>query len=248
MAMANPQPPVQVKALTCQKYRPMENPIKVILIEDNLEYRDVISLALNKTPGIELVNQYSNAEFALRRMEDGKAGNPDIILLDLSLPGMSGIEAIVHLKRWLPDANIIMLTQSDREADVLKAIALGASGYLLKTAALAEIVESIRSVHGGGASIDPAVAKFLLDNLKDRLPEFNLEMDLSNRETEILSLLSKGYVKKEIADKLNIGYTTVDTHVRHIYGKLNVSNAPAAVSRAYKLGIFTARDTPEKKD
>ncbi|NDV62067.1 response regulator transcription factor [Puniceicoccales bacterium CK1056] len=226
----------------------MKSSINVMLIEDNLEYRDVISMALNKTSGIVLVNQYSNAEIAIRRLEEGNTELPDIILLDLSLPGMNGINAIPHLKQIVPETKIVMLTQSDKEADVLKAIAIGASGYLLKTAALTDIIGSIRSVQQGGATIDPGVARYLLENLKDRLPEINIEMDLSKRETEILSLLSKGFVKKEIADKLSIGYTTVDTHVRHIYEKLHVSNAPAAVSKAYKLGIFTARNTPEKEE
>jgi DNA-binding NarL/FixJ family response regulator len=219
----------------------MKTAIEVILIEDNREYREAINLALRGTSHILLKNQYANAELALRRLEDGSIRTPDVILLDLRLPGLSGIEAIPLLRKAAPGARIIMLTQSDHEADVLKAISIGASGYLLKSARVGDIVDGIGLVAEGGATIDSGVARYLLDNLKVRLPEIGVKVKLSKREVEILNLLSEGLVKKEIADRLSIGYTTVDTHVRHIYEKLQVTNAPAAVSKAYKLGIFTAR-------
>lgn len=224
----------------------MDEPVKVMLVEDNREYRKVISLTLEKSPGINLTEQYGNAERALRQLEDGVGEAPDIILLDLSLPGMSGMEAIPHLRKACPDTRILMLTQSDRESDVIRAISLGASGYLLKSALVDEIVDSIHSVMGGGAPIDAGVARYILENLQARLPEVSLDIHLSRRELEILNLLGEGLVKKEIADKLSIGYTTVDTHVRHIYEKMHVSNAPAAVAKAYKLGIFTARKKKDK--
>lgn len=216
----------------------MNRTIKILLIEDNLEYRDVITLALGNSPDIVLENQYGNAEIAIRNIDNNRITIPDIILLDLRLHGMDGIEAILHFKKVCPGARIIMLTQSDNEADVLRAISRGASGYLLKSAPIEEIINGIQSVYEGGASIDPEVARYLLDNLKARMPEINVEVSLSERETEILQLLSEGLVKKEIADRLSIGYSTVDTHVKHIYEKLQVTNAPSAVSRAYRLGIF----------
>ena len=216
----------------------MRDNIKVLLIEDNPEYRDVITLALETAQGIVLENQYGNAEVAIRNIQNGKIPVPGIILLDLRLHGMSGIEAIKYLKQAAPRAKIIMLTQSDNEADVLRAIAEGASGYLLKSAQIQDIVGGIRSVHAGGATFDPDVARYILDNLQSRMPEVSIDVSLSDRETEILTLLSEGLVKKEIADRLSIGYSTVDTHVKHIYEKLHVTNAPSAVSRAYRLGIF----------
>jgi len=216
----------------------MKGEISVLLIEDNLEYRDVVTLALDSADGIVLENQYGNAEIAIRNIENNVISTPDIILLDLRLHGMSGIEAIPWFKKVSPSSRIIMLTQSDNEADVLRAISLGASGYLLKSAQIEEIMGGIRSVYEGGASIDPEVARYILDNLKSRMPEVAIDVTLSDRETEILMLLSDGLVKKEIAHKLSIGYSTVDTHVKHIYEKLHVTNAPSAVSRAYRLGIF----------
>ena len=223
-------------ALAC--IHDMNDDIKVLLIEDNLEYRDVITLALKSASGIVLENQYGNAEIAIRNIDNRKISIPDVILLDLLLHGMNGIEAIQYFKEVAPTSKIIMLTQSDHEVDVLHAISQGASGYLLKSAQIAEIIGGIRLVHNGGASIDPDVAGFILNNLKSRMPEVTIEVTLSDRETEILTLLSDGLVKKEIADRLSIGYSTVDTHVKHIYEKLHVTNAPSAVSRAYRLGIF----------
>jgi DNA-binding NarL/FixJ family response regulator len=131
-----------------------------------------------------------------------------------------------------------VLTQSDREADVLRATALGAAGYLLKSSTVSQIKEGIRTVVAGGASLDPTVARFLMNNLQARLPKAKLEGTLTDRELEILALLAEGLVKKEIGDRLGISYPTVDSHVQHIYEKLNVHNAPAAVNIAHRLGIF----------
>lgn len=215
----------------------MDETIRVMLIEDNREYRDVMSLGLEGVSDIELVQQNSTAEIALRKLEYQPSVHVDIILLDLRLPGMSGLDAIPFITHAAPRAKIIILTQSEHEVDVLKAISLGARGYLLKSASMEEIISSIRTVMSGGAPIDPSVARYLLEDLQTRSPEINLKINLSSRETEILHLLGDGLVKKEIAEKLSIGYTTVDTHVRHIYEKLHVTNAASAVSKAYKMRI-----------
>lgn len=216
----------------------MEEKIKVILIEDNREYADVISFALNHQEDIQLLKRYATAEIALRELERTPV---DVILLDLNLPGMSGIEAIPYILEYSPKTKIITLTQSDAEADILDAISLGASGYLLKAVGIEQIISSIKSVMNGGASFDPKVAKYILNNLNSRLPKSNIRIDLSDRQKEILNLIREGYAKKEIADRLSISYTTVDSHVRSIYEKLQVTNAPSAVNKAYKLGIFTVK-------
>jgi len=216
----------------------MNSPIQVMLVEDNRDYREVIELAIGEESDIAISAQYGTSEIALRSLQDRKPPRPDIVLLDLRLPGMSGLDSIPYFREYTIDSKIIILTQSDREADVLRAISLGAAGYLLKSARVHEIVDGIRTVFEGGASLDASVAKFLLQNLKSRLPKGKLEIELSQREIEILTLLSEGLVKKEISDRLNISYSTVDTHVSHIYEKLHVNNAPSAVGKAYKLGIF----------
>ncbi|NNC88566.1 MAG: response regulator transcription factor [Akkermansiaceae bacterium] len=217
----------------------MSNPVTVMLVEDNREYREVIRLALRRDENIELASEFGTAEIALRSLQDrSQSGAPDIILLDLRLPGMTGLEALPEFAKVLPEARIIILTQSDSEADVLRAIALGAAGYLLKSSTVAEIKDGIRTVIDGGASLDPGVAKFLLKTLQSRLPKAEAEKVLSEREVEILILLGEGLVKKEIGDRLGISYPTVDSHVRHIYEKLDVHNAPSAISAAHRLGIF----------
>ena len=216
----------------------MNTPIQVMLVEDNKDYREVINLAIEEEVDIEIMDEYGTSEIALRSLQSAAAPRPDIILLDLRLPGMGGLDSIRYFREYAPKAKIIILTQSDQEADVLRAILLGASGYLLKSARVQEIVDGIRLVHNGGATLDGSVAKLLLQNLQSRLPKENLDIGLSDRETEILKLLGDGLVKKQIAENLDIGYSTVDTHVGHIYEKLQVNNAPSAVGKAYRLGLF----------
>lgn len=216
----------------------MSGLIKVMVVEDNREYRDVIDLALSRDKGIELMSEFVTAEAALRSVQGNQPELPDVVLLDLRLPGMGGLEAIPYFIESVPQAKVVILTQSDKEADVLKAISLGAAGYLLKSATIAEIKDGIRLVAEGYATLDPSVAKFVLNTLKTRLPKEQLVAALSEREREVLVLLSEGLVKKEICEQLGIGYSTVDTHVRHIYEKLNVRNAPSAITKAFRAGLF----------
>jgi DNA-binding NarL/FixJ family response regulator len=214
--------------------------IRTMLVEDNRDYRSVIEHALEVEPDIELISQFSTPEIALRSLEDHKTRKvADLILLDLRLPGMDGLEALPWFQKALPDAKVIILTQSDAEADILKAIKLGAAGYLLKSTRADQLIDGIRNVMSGGASLEAGVARLIIETLQTKLPDNKPEQLLSKREFEILTLLAEGLVKKKICEQLNLSYSTVDTHVAHIYNKLNASNAPAAVSRAYKLGLFS---------
>ncbi len=222
----------------------METKIRVMLVEDHPEYRDVVEMALRKEPDIELTSQFGTSESALRELQDTPGSREvDVILLDLNLPGMSGLEAIPWFREFVPKAKIIILTQSNAEADVLEAIKRGAAGYLLKSSTVERLRTGIRTVSDGGASLDAGVAKFILTTLKDKLPESDEpDTQLSEREMEILNLLAEGLVKKEIARRLDIGTSTVVTHVAHIYEKLGATNAPSAVNRAHKLGLFRVRE------
>lgn len=217
-----------------------------MLVEDNPEYRRVIDIAIKREPTMELVSQVGTAERALRSFQDMSTRIvPDIILLDLNLPGMSGLDALPHFTQAVPDSPIIVLTQSDNENDVLQAISLGAKGYLLKSATIQQIKDGIQTVMDGGSTLDPAVSRFILDTLKTlktKLPKGEQGGLLSDRELETLMLLGDGLQKKEIADQLGISAFTVATHIRHIYEKLEVQNAPAAIHRAHRLGLFP----PEK--
>lgn len=219
----------------------MKRKIRVLIVEDNPRYREAIALALQHEADIQICGQFGTAEIALRSLGGQLSMElPDIIVLDLRLPGMSGHEALPRLLAAAPAVKILILTQSDKEADVLRAITLGASGYLLKASSAAQIVEGVRNVLGGGASLDAGVARFILNTLKTRLPKGESETILTPRQMEILILLGEGLVKKEIAERLGIGYTTVDDHIAQIYQRLGVRNAPAAVNKAHVLGLFSS--------
>ncbi len=224
--------------------------IRVILIEDNAEYAEVVKLALNNEPDIKITHQFGTSEIAIRQLNSiSLKHEPDLILLDIRLPGMSGLDSIPLLRQSLPNVKIMILSQSNQEPDVLKAISLGADGYLLKSATLDELTHGIRTVIAGGATLDPSVAKFILASLQAKLPanpesltvntKNKEDRILSDRELQILTLLADGFVKKEIANQLSIGYSTVDTHVSRIYSKLNVCNAPSAVNKAHRLNLFS---------
>ena len=180
----------------------MQKKIQVMLIEDSPGYRKVIELALKDLPDVELNSQFGTSEIALRNLQTGSGKTPvDLILLDLSLPGMDGLDALPYIKKYAPQVKVIILTQSDREKDVLRAIQVGASGYLLKSSTVSQIMEGIRTVMNGGASLDAGVARFILSSLQTRLPDNDEETSLSTRELEILTLLAQGFLKKEIGDR-----------------------------------------------
>ncbi|VGO13153.1 Oxygen regulatory protein NreC [Pontiella desulfatans] len=217
----------------------MKRKIKVMLVEDHAGYREVITRALKNQDAMELISQFGTAEIALRSLQDMSTRNePDIILLDLNLPGISGLEAQPFFAATLPDTQIIILTQSDKKAEILQAIQQGAKGYLLKSSTAKQIREGIETVMEGGASLDPGIARFILGTMGGPKPKASLEKNLSVRELQVLELLADGLVKKEIASTLKVSVTTVADHVRHIYEKLEVQNAPAAVHRAHRLGLF----------
>lgn len=218
-------------------------PITVMLVEDSPAYREVIAFGLSDEPDIEIAGQFSTADSALRSLQGKSATEmPDMILLDLNLPGSSGLEAIRPFMSAAPKTEIIVLTESNREADILAAISSGAIGYLLKESSLDQITEGIRSVRAGGAPLDPSMARYLLAKVKPSESQ-NAEQDLlSQRELEILKLLASGMLQKQIAEKLKISPKTVDFHIGHIYKKLDVQNAPEAVARGFRTGLLPGQE------
>lgn len=214
-----------------------------MLIEDSEVYRKGVVCALDGNPDIQVVSQYGTAEIALRNLQETAEKNlPDIILLNLNLPGMSGLDAVPLIKQQAPTVKIIILTQSDKETDVLNAIRLGASGCLLKSSSISSLTEGIELVHSGGATLDTHLAGFILNALSERLPEVTPDVPLSKRETEVLTLIAKGQSQKQIASQLDISTHTVSEYIHNIYSKLEVQNAPAAVAKAYRSGIFPAEE------
>ncbi|WP_246114240.1 response regulator [Rubripirellula tenax] len=218
---------------------PLNEITKAILIEDHPSYRRVIELTIDGDPAIELIGVFGTAEMAVQRLGRLDAvERPHVILLDLNLPGISGIEAIGKILAIAPHAKIIVLTQSSAKKDIQDAIQRGAAGYLLKSATAKEIVDGIKTVAAGGGALDGEVARYVMEMVKGPPTKTDPKLVLSPREREILVLLSKGMVKKEIASELGIGYGSVATYIRRLYEKLNVQNAPAAIDMAHRLGVF----------
>ncbi|MGB1937504.1 MAG: response regulator [Akkermansiaceae bacterium] len=222
----------------------MNKNINIIMVEDHPEYREIVEMAISRQDGMELTEQFGTAERALEHLRhlDEHNDMPDVILLDLNLPGMDGLEALELLATEAPATRIVALTQSDHEEDILKAVSLGASGYLLKSSTVQQLIESIKHVMQGGASLDARIAGFVMGELKARLPHQELEKMLTAREIEILGLMAEGLVKKQISEKLGISVTTVISHVGNIYEKLEASNAPSAIAKGFKLGILKLDD------
>lgn len=221
----------------------MTKQITIMLVEDNPEYRNVISLALKRDTVLTLVSNVGTAERALSYLQGIPVSSyPDLILLDLNLPGMSGLDSMPLFQKQAPSSKMIILTQSDRESDVLNAIKRGASGYLLKSSTISQIKQGIHTVMEGGASLDSKMAKYILAFFQSQLSKNAMKHALTERELEVLAMLGEGKVKKEIAEKLNVSFFTVASHIRTIYDKLNVTNAPAAITKAYRSGLFPPGD------
>ena len=213
-------------------------PVVVWLIEDNHTFRNTVARVLSKIEGMECSHKFSNAEDALDALQGG--GVPDVILLDVELPGQNGLEAVRKIKSVSPATRVVMLTVFDDHEKVFKAICAGASGYLLKTSPVNRIVESIHEALAGGAPMTPHVAKSVLEMFSKMAQPQHEETayGLTPREQKILELMTQDLIKKEIADKLQLSYHTVDTHLRNIYTKLHVHSRTGAVSKAIKERLF----------
>jgi DNA-binding NarL/FixJ family response regulator len=210
----------------------MYNPVDIIIIEDNELLRDSLKEAINKSGSIKCKNTFSSGEAALDFIEREDLV-PEIILLDIGLPGISGIDLIPEIRKLTPTSKILILTVHDDNENVFNAICAGASGYLLKDLSADNIVNSINEVMNGGAPMNSHIAKKVLNMFRDQ----NLKSDgygLSEREKEILSLLVDGLSKKQIAEKIFLSHHTVDSHLRNIYAKLEVHSRSSAISKAIR--------------
>lgn len=210
----------------------MPDSIEVIIIEDNELLRDSLKEAINKSSSIRCNRTFSSGEAALDIIEKEELV-PDIILLDIGLPGMNGIEMIPELRKLTPSSKIIIITVHDDDENVFNAICAGASGYLLKDLSSDRIVASINEVMSGGAPMNSHIAKKVLNMFRDLNVKSN-GYSLSEREREILSLLVEGLSKKQIADKIYLSHHTVDSHIRNIYAKLEVHSRSSAISKAIR--------------
>jgi DNA-binding NarL/FixJ family response regulator len=200
--------------------------INIAIVEDNDEIREGISYLINSYEGFKCIAKYSNAEDALVHIPKLDI---DVVLMDINLPGMSGIECVVELKRQSNEIQIMMLTIFEDGDMIFKSLQAGASGYILKKTSPAQLLESIKDIYNGGSPMSSQIARKVVASFQKTKGTNENAGDLSNREFEILIYLSKGYRYKEIAGLLFISIETVRTHIRNIYEKLQVHSRTEAL-------------------
>ncbi len=204
--------------------------IKVVIYEDDPAFRDTLCILVNGTEDYELKGAFENCNNIADQL---KKLQPDVILMDISMPGTDGLEGLRIVRGNAPSTQVLMFTIFDDNENIFKAICNGASGYLLKKSPPSKIIEAIREVHEGGAPITSSIARKILE-LFPRTPARSTEIDkLAAREQEILGLLMKGYSYKMIAGELTISVETVRTHIKRIYEKLHVHSAQEAIAKIF---------------
>lgn len=202
--------------------------IKVAIVEDSAGVRENWARLINSAPGFACVCTCASGEEALKKLPSAQ---PDVVLMDIRLPGISGIECTARLKLMAPQVQILMLTVYGEDNLVLDALQAGASGYLLKRTTPGELLEAITEVRRGGAPMTSEIARRVVESFRRPAPSAPSDCGLSQREEEILAQLSQGYSNKEIADRLHISFDTVRTHLKHVYEKLHVRSRTEAVGR-----------------
>jgi DNA-binding NarL/FixJ family response regulator len=205
--------------------------IAVAIIEDQREVREGVAILINGAKGYKCVGSYRSMEESLARLGQQ---TPDAILVDIGLPGMSGIDGIRILKERFPAVTLLAFTVYDDDENIFDALCAGASGYLLKNTAPTRLLESLREVVTGGAPMSPEVARKVVKLFREVRPPHRVEHQLTRQETEILKLLVEGHSYKTAAAELGISTNTVSFHLRNVYSKLQVHSNTEAVSKALR--------------
>lgn len=200
--------------------------IRVAIVEDVKKIREGLAAIIDGSEGFHCTETYETAEEALKRIP---VSRPEVVLMDIQLPRMSGIECVEKLKERIPELEIMMLTAFEDNDKVFKSIVAGASGYILKSTPPAELLEAIRGLHEGGSPMSDQIARKIVQAFREMGKSSKETENLSDRETEILSYLAKGYQDQEIADKLFLSIKTIRAHLRNIYKKLHVRSRTEAV-------------------
>ena len=201
-------------------------PITVSIIEDDRRVRESLAVLINGTENLRCVSTHATGEEAVQEIGQKK---PDVVLMDINLPAMSGIECVRKLKAQLPRLQILMLTMYEDDEKVFQSLVAGASGYLVKRTSPAELLKAIEEVHRGASPMSGKIARTVVEYFQKLQSDSPQQQYLSKREEEILNLLAKGYRYKEIADALSISFETVRTHLKNIYDKLHVHSRTEAV-------------------
>jgi DNA-binding NarL/FixJ family response regulator len=201
-------------------------PIRVSIIEDDRQVRESLAILINGAQNLVCVGTHATAEDALEKVANEKA---EVVLMDINLPGMSGVDCARTLKGSLPKSQILMLTMYEDDENVFRSLMAGASGYLVKRTSPADILKAIEDIASGAAPMSPKIARTVVEHFHHWQAAQPKSEGLSKREREILDLLAQGCRYKEIADSLSIGFETVRSHVKHIYDKLQVHSRTEAV-------------------
>jgi len=202
--------------------------ISVAIVEDREEIRESLRVLIGGSPGFSCVGAWRTAEDALQAIP-GLA--PDVVLMDIQLPGQNGIDCTHRVKQLLPACQVVILSVFDDDEKIFKSLVAGATGYILKHTAPAELLDAIRTVHAGGSPMSDRIARRVVEAFRPTGNSSSDTENLSERETEILTFLARGYRDKEIAEKLFLSPETVRTHVRNIYRKLHVRSRTQAALR-----------------
>lgn len=210
-------------------------PLRIVIIEDLREIREGLSALINGTNGFRCVAAYGMVETALARIESDK---PDVILTDLGLPGMSGIEGIERFRRIFPEIPIIALTIYDNDTQIFNALCNGATGYLLKNTPPARLLEALQEAVSGGSPMSPTIAARVVKLFREFRPPETADYKLTPQETELLKLLIEGHHKKTAAREMGISFHTVSFHLKNIYEKLQVHSKTEAVAKALREKII----------
>jgi DNA-binding NarL/FixJ family response regulator len=201
--------------------------ITVSIVEDASGVREGLTRLLNNATGFSCLASYPDGETALKQLPTRP---PDVVLMDIDLPGMNGVECVRKLKAILPDIRVVMLTVYDNPEKIFDALSAGAIGYLLKKRVPEELLTAVREAYSGGSPMSSQIARKVVQFFQSFPPANELE-SLSARELEVLDLLAKGFLVKEIADQTRLGYGTVRTYIRRIYEKLQVHSRSQAVAK-----------------
>lgn len=208
--------------------------IKILVVDDHPIVREGLVAILEAQDDLEVVGEAQDGEDALVRYKELQ---PDVVLMDLAMPGTDGVRAIQTIRAYDPNARVVVLTAYDTDERILQAVQAGASGYLLKGAPREEIFRAVRVVYQGGSLLEPAVAGKLLNRVGDILRGEPVEEELTSRELDVLTLMARGLRNKEIAYELHITERTVKFHANAIYRKLDVGGRTEAVSKAIQRGV-----------
>jgi DNA-binding NarL/FixJ family response regulator len=210
---------------------PTTMPLQVAIVEDDEALRRTMTDILRRAPGCECNGAYASAEEALREIPQHP---PDVLLMDIDLPGMNGVECVRRLANLVPETQILMLTVFKDADSIFDALSAGAVGYLVKPVRATQLVDAIHDVYGGGAPMTSSIARKVVQVFQRSRPAVREVENLSPREQEVLELLAQGYLYKEIADRMGVAYATIRTHIERIYQKLHVRSRSQAVARYLK--------------